>query len=290
MKSMQNLLLSLFALLIMSGSVFAQTNPDIIEGKVWNRWTSDNFTVLAITNDQGKYLKNNLEGVKKWILTRWGLNDINFNDVEEVKLWCVEDRELFEALYPSLDGSKVEIRRENGKIKTVEAFLLLNDTPSKTLPAPLTEICLSLFEEKHNVKFGWWAHRGMNLLNGSESQIRGRIRELSPKIGDNTPVFLSKMLFTTSKEDYLKLSLLEQRLFDNEAVVLCLLLRKEFGQDRMLYFLKEDSETGLKEIYGFRSFDHFDASFYRYMKDLVNDVVDKKTPSHYLLIQKAKGD
>lgn len=282
---MQRLLLSLFALLIMSGSVFAQTTPDIIKGKTWNRWTSNNFTVLALTDDQGKYLKNNLEGVKAWVLTRWGLNDIKF-DVE-VKLWCVEDRELFEALYPSLDGSKVEVRRENGKVKVIEAFLLLDGQPSKVLTSPMTEICLALFEEKHNVKFGWWAHRGMNLLNGSESQIKSRLRELSPKMVGNTSVFLSKTMLTTSKEDYVKLKPQEKVLFDNEAVVLCLLLRKEFGQDRMLHFLKQGSEKGLQAVYGFRSYDHFDASFYRYMKDLVGDVVAGKTPAHYLLIQKA---
>lgn len=283
---MQKLLLSIFALLIMSGTAAAQSTPDIIKGKVWNRWTSSNFTVHAITNDQGKYLKNNLEGVKAWVLTRWGLNDIGFE--VDVKLWCVGDRELFEALYPSLDGSKVEVRREGGKIKVIEAFLLLDGSPSKTLPAPLTKICMSLFEEKHGVKFGMWAHQGMTLLNGSESQIRARLRELSPKMSNETSVFLSKTLMTTSQEDYDKLKPDEKVLFDNESMVLCLLLRKEFGQTRLLHFLKEsDAEKGLRDVYGFRSYDHFDASFYRYMKDLIKDVGEGKTPAHYLLIQKA---
>jgi hypothetical protein len=286
MNSMQKLLLSIFALLVMSGTAVAQSTPDVIKGKVWNRWTSSNFTVHAITDDQGKYLKNNLEGVKAWVLTRWGLNDIAF-DVD-VKLWCVGDRELFEALYPSLDGSKVEVRREGGKVKVIEAFLLLDERPSKSLPAPLTEICISLFEEKHSVEFGVWAHQGITLLNGSETQIRARLRELSPKITSDTSVFLSKILLTTSKEDYAKFTPQEKVLFDNESLVLCLLLRKEFGQTRLLHFLKEsDSEKGLKDIYGFRSYDHFDASFYRYMKDLIKDSGEGKTPAHYLLIQKA---
>lgn len=285
MNSMQKLLLSLFALLIMSGSAFAQSTPDIIKGKVWNRWTSDNFTVHAITDDQGEYLKNNLEGVKRWVLTRWGFNDIDFN--VQVKLWCVADKELFQALYPSLEGSKVEIRREDGKIKVIEAFLLLDDLPSRVLPTPITEICTALFAEKYNVEFGLWAYRGMILLNGSETQIRGVIRQLIPKM-DGQKIFLSKTLLTMDKEGYDKLTADEKKLFDAESVVLCLLLRKEFGQTRLLHFLKEsDPEKGIREIYGFRSCDHFDASFYRYMKDLTKDVETGKTPSHYLLIQKA---
>ena len=286
MNSMQKLLLSIFTLLIMSGAAIAQSTPDVIKGKVWNRWTSNNFTVHAIADDQGKYLKNNLEGVKTWVLTRWGFDDIDF-DVE-VKLWCVGDRELFEALYPSLDGSKVEVRKEDGKVKVVEAFLLLDDRPSRALPAPMTEICIALFEEKYNVKFGLWSRKGMTLLNGSETQIRDRLKELSPKITSDTSVFLSKTLLTTSKEDYAKFNPQEQALFDSESMVLCLLLRKEFGQTRLLHFLKEiDVEKGLKTIYGFRSYDHFDTSFYRYAKDLIRDAGEGKTPSHYLLIQKA---
>jgi hypothetical protein len=282
MNSMQKLLLSLLALLIMSGTAAAQSAPDIIEGKVWNRWTSSNFTVHAITDDQGKYLKNNLEGVKAWIFTRWGLEDISF-DVE-VKLWCVGDRELFEALYPSLSGSKVEVRREDGKAKVIEAFLLLDDNPSKSLPAPMTEICISLFEERHNARFGVWAHRAMILLNGSESQIRAGLKALS-----NSPIALSsETLLTTSREDYKKFNPQKRMLFDNESMVLCLLLRKEFGQTRLLHFLKEnDSEKGLKNIYGFKGYEHFDASFHRYMKDLVRDAGEGKTPADYLLIQKA---
>lgn len=286
MNFMRKLLHSIFALLIISGSVHAQSTPDIIKGKVWNRWTSNNFIVHAITDDQGRYLKNNLEGVKKWIFTRWGLNDIPF-DIE-VKLWCVGDRELFEALYPSLDDSKVEIRREDGKIKVIEVFLLLDEQPSRSLPAPMTEICIALFEETHNIKFGWWAYRGMILLNGSETQIRGRLRELSPKIMNSNSIFLSKTILATTKEDYAKLTDQEKVLFDNEAMVFCLFLRKEFGQDRLLHFFRENNpESGLQKIYGFRDYNHFDVSFYSYMKDLVNDVAKGKTPAHYLLIQKA---
>jgi len=278
---MQKLLLSLLALLIMSGTAAAQSAPDIIEGKVWNRWTSSNFTVHAITNDQGKYLKNNLEGVKAWILTRWGLEDISF-DVE-VKLWCVGDRKLFEALYPSLSGSKVEVRREDGKAKVIEAFLLLDDNPSTSLPAPMTEICISLFEERHNVRFGVWAHQAMILLNGSESQIRAGLKELS----SSSIALSSETLLTTSREDYKKFNPEKKALFDNESMVLCLLLRKEFGQARLLHFLKEnDSKKGLKDIYGFTGYEQFDSSFRRYMKDLVRDAGEGKTPAHYLLIQK----
>lgn len=286
MNFMQKLLLNIFFVFALAMPAAAQS-PDIIKDKVWNRWTSQSFTIHTIANEQGEYLEGNLEGVKKWVLTRWGLTNIGF-DVD-VKLWCVKDRELFKALYPSLKGSsKVEVRKKDGKVEVIEAFLLLDDVPSRVLPKPMTEICMALFEEKNNVKFGWWAYRGMILLNGSEVQIRTRLKELS-KIEEES-ILSSKQMLTVTKEDYAKLTSQDKMLFDSEAMVACLLLRKEFGQNRMLHFLKEaDPEKGLQTIYGFKNYDHFDSSLHPYLRDLVRDVSEGKTPSHYLLIQKAGG-
>lgn len=287
--SLWKLLLSIFILFFMVSGVSVAQTPDIIKGKVWNRWTSNNFVIHAIADDQGRYLRENIEDIKKWILTRWGLPNTDF-DVE-VRLWCVDNRRLFEALYPNLKNSRVEVREKDDKITTIEAFLLLDDIPSKVLPEPLTEICIAIYAEKNNLNFGWWVYRGMSLLNGSESQIRSRLKDLSEKVLSNSSVFLSKTLFTTTKEEYTKLTEHEKKMFDDESMVLCLLLRKEFGESRVIEFLsKNDPEDGLRAVYGFRGYKHFDKSFYGYMRDLVKDVIDGKTPTHYLLIQKVKGD
>ena len=75
----------------------SSTVPKEIEGKQWNRWTSKNFTVLALDDTQAKYLHGHLEEIKSWSLARWGLYDIDFS--VECKLICVSDPVLFEKLF-----------------------------------------------------------------------------------------------------------------------------------------------------------------------------------------------
>jgi len=291
MNFTQKSLLSLFLIFcfVVPSAVSAQSEvPEIIKDKKWNRWTSDNFEILSLSNLQGKYLKDNLNNVKKWVFTRWGLEDISF-DVP-VRLWCIDDKVLFKTIYPSLEKSKVEVRRsEDGKIKSIEAFVLLNDLPSRVLPEPVTEICLNLYEEKYNVKFGLWAHKGITLLNGSEKQIRKVLQDLNPYLENKEEVFQATTLVETSKASYDQLSDKDKKLFDNECMVLCLFLRKEFGQDRMHLFLKaKDKKEAINTIYYYKSLKQFDDNFYIYMKDLTKDSIDGLTPSEYLLIRKAE--
>jgi hypothetical protein len=77
-------------------------------------------------------------------------------------------------------------------------------------------------------------------------------------------------------------------LYDQSALVFCLLLRKEFGQDAVHWFLKKSSDAGpeaaLKEVLGFDGYATFDRTFKRYMLDLTKDVQDQKTPDSYLQI------
>lgn len=303
MNSLLRLLLSLVLINFISGVALSQEAEkpasDVQPELKWNRWTSDSFVVHAITNDKGKYLQENLEDIKKWILERWGLHQIKFGtetiqtdqgprQYSHVKLWCVEDPVLFEDRYGVKD-SKVEIlRSSDGKIKNIEVFLLVDDAPSIDIPVPLTEAILAEFEERHDVKFGWWAHRGMGLLNATIPQIKSNLTNLHGKLDQR--IFMSDSLLTLTKENWTKQSDDNKLLFDQEAMVLCLLLRKEFGQLRLLHFLKEantDPEKALTKIYEFKSYDEFDASFSRYMQHLCNDVVKGITPNDYLHVKRA---
>jgi hypothetical protein len=73
------------------------TVPKEIEGLQWNRWTSKNFTVLALNDRYAKYLHDNLEQIKAWTYTRWGFANQDFS--VECKLICVDDPVLFEKLF-----------------------------------------------------------------------------------------------------------------------------------------------------------------------------------------------
>lgn len=264
--------------------------PKEIEGLQWNRWTSKNFVVCSLNDKQAQYLHKHLELVRGWVFARWGMMEIDFTT--ECKLICVDDAALFKKLF-NLDTTRVEIRRdENGKIKESIIFLLCSDLPSKTVPVPLTEVCLAEFGQRHKVAFGMWATRGMAQLNGTISQIRERIAEVKPLLDRNDPLFFSKGLFEMTPDQYAKLEPAKQRLYDNCALIVCLMIRKEFGQNHYLRMLKAASEgnpeTALKSVLGFDSYDSFDKTLKRFMIDITREVVAGKTPSFYLQITEKK--
>lgn len=263
--------------------------PDAIKGKVWNRWTSENFTVLSLNDTQAQYLHKHLELVKVWVFSRWGLYDVPFT--AECKLICVDDPELFKKMF-KIDGTRVEIRRESSnKIDESVIFILINDDPSHTIPVPLTEVCLAEFALRYEQsEFPWWAVRGMSLLNGSLDQIRSSLHEFAPAVEQSQRVYFSDGLFEMNKQTYMELNDDKKRIYDNCAMVFCLMLRQEFGQKSFHLFLKgsvDGSDNEVVEILGFDNNDDFDRTFKRYMIDLIRDIKANKTPDSYLQIQQA---
>lgn len=259
--------------------------PKEIEGLQWNRWTSKNFVVLALHDGYAQYLNKHLESVKTWTVARWGLSDAQFSS--PCKIICVDDPILFDKLF-KLKKTRVEIRRDDaGQIKETIIFLLADTLPSHSVPIPLTEVCLAEFSQTYNTKFGWWSQRGMSLLNGSLDQIREQIASIKKPFDANTPLYFSKSLFSLSREEYYKLPDQQKKLFDSAAVLFCLLARKEFGQEKFHYLIKEiplNPEAALAKVTGFASYDDFDKTFKRYMFDLSNDIINNKTPDRYLQI------
>jgi hypothetical protein len=231
--------------------------------------------------------------VKAWVFARWGLFDIDFST--ECKLICVDRPDLFKKLF-NLDNTRVEIRRDTttGKIKETVIFILLNDVPFKCVPVPLTEVCMAEFSQKHNTKFALWAEKGMGQLNGSLDQIKARVMEVKPLLEKNDPLFFSKGLMEMDREAYNKLAPDKQRLYDNCAMMFCLMVRKEFGQDCYLRLMKGASEgspePAMKTVLRFDDFNHFDKTFKRYMTDLCRDIASGKTPDQYLQIREVIRD
>lgn len=302
MKIFGFLLSFLFATIVYGGDIervslplevkseVSKTIPEEIRGKTWNRWVSDNFVVCCLNEGKAEYLYQNLEKVKSWIFSRWGLADTRFSS--ECIILGVDDRLFFKKLF-GVDDSKVEIRRDaNGDITRTVIFLLLDDAPSKTIPGPLTEVCLAEYEQVHHIKFGWWAHRGMSILNGPLSEIRQNISYLKPKFDQNEPMFFGKSLFEYQEENWIK-DANSRQLFDACALSLCLMLRKEFGETKFLSLLHagyNNPEQVLIKQYHFESLTQFDKSFKRFMFDLSNDITKGDpdhpiTPDHYLQIK-----
>lgn len=265
--------------------------PKEIEGLQWNRWTSKNFVVCSLDDTQAQYLHKHLELVKGWAFARWGLMDLDFS--AECKVIVVDRPELFKKLF-NIDSTRVEVRRDSstGKITSTVIFLLCNDSPSKIVPIPLTQVCMAEFAQRYNAKVGTWAYRGMAQLNGTIPQIKDRVVAMKPVIDRNEPLFFSKGLMEMDVEQYGKLDAGKQRLYDDCAMLFCLLVRKEHGQDKYLKLMKRAGETSpeaaLKEVLGFTDYDHFDRTMKRYIIDLTRDVSAGKTPDHYLQIREKK--
>lgn len=264
------------------------TDPEL-QNLQWNRWTTENFTILSIDNNQGKWLHDNIEQIKAWCMTRWGFPDYKFT--KECRIMCVPNKSLLKKLF-NLEQASCEVRRKDGVIEISAIWLVLDDKPARTIPVYLTQVCLAEFEAKHNVTIGWWAKRGMSHLNGTLPDIRSQLMSLGTVIGQDQPVYVSEKMFTMTEDDYYKEKVENRKIFDQQAVALCLLLRREFGEAKLQGFLRISSrnsaEDVLRIVYGFSGFGHFDSSYVRYMRDLTSDISQNKTPDSYLEIKAVK--
>jgi hypothetical protein len=247
----------------------------------WNRWTTTNFTILSIDLNQGDYLKNNIEQMKKWCMERWGFKNISYKT--ECRVFCVPNKETMLKLF-NIELSRAEIANEINKNTINYLWLVLDGRPAEIIPSALTLVSLREYELTTSTKIGWWAHRGIAGLNLSIIQIKTNIMFSETYIEKDDKIFFSKSLFSITEETWKKMSAEEQRLFDSEAISLCLMIRKEFGQEIFLNMLGSTTEKSLRQILSFSSYSHFDITFKRFIVNIVKDVKDGKTPENYLQI------
>ena len=242
-----------------------------------------NFTVLSLDEKQGEYLFQNLENIKKWTLTRWGLPDMNFS--AECRVLCVPNKSTMKKLF-RVDGSRVESREEGDKIKLHVIWVVFDKRPTECLPSAMTMVCLTEFEKQHNVQVPFWARRGMAVLNLSMPQIQGTLKFMNEQVANKEKLYFSESLFGMDREKFLQADVETQKVYDAQATVLCLLFRKEFGQRNFLRFISRPStEEHLRKVTGFNSFGDFDETLKRYTYYLSQDVVSGRTPREYLEVR-----
>ena len=253
------------------------SNDPMIPNIAWNRWTTQNFTILSIDPSQGEYLKDNVEFMKSWTLTRWGLQDIKFS--RECRIFCAPNKEIMKKLF-NIESSFAEVKNNINYL-----WLILDGKPAEIVPSGLSIISLSEYEKVTNKNFGWWLHRGIPNINLTLSQIRNNMISIERVIQNNQEMFFSKSIFTLTESDWKKLSENQKRLFDLESAAMCLLIRKEFGQNLFLEFMNSRySERELNSILGFSGYAQFDITFKRYLVNLTADIRSNKTPDHYLQV------
>jgi hypothetical protein len=81
----------------------------------------------------------------------------------------------------------------------------------------------------------------------------------------------------------------EKALFDRNSALVCLMLRKEFGEQKFIQFLSSNQdEDSIKMIYGFKNLMEFDGTLGRYLENLKKDIGSGATPDSYLTVKGAR--
>lgn len=270
------------ALVVLSGLSFAQDDPET-KGLAWHRYVTPNFTILSLEDDQGLWMKNNMEDIKQWCLDRWGIQDARLS--KECRVFCVPDRGMLKKLF-DLDGPRVEVRRKDGSIQISAMWLSMDEKPARAIPSSLTKVLLAEYEESSKTRLPWWSVCGMSVLNGSVQDIRSDLSELP-----QSKMLSSESLMDMTQEQYEKMGSDQRRVFDVQSAAMLLLVRKEFGEVKMHSLLSFSSRKGssqaIRSVLGFSGHQDFNKTFNRYVGGLGRDIKSKATPDSYLTIRKA---
>lgn len=246
----------------------------------WNRYTTKNFTILSIDDEKGKWLSENIEAIKTTSLSRWGFPDVKFT--KECRIFAVPNYSLLQKLF-NLTASKVQFRKELNVM-----WIVADGKPDKTVSPYVTQVALSEYEIAQNTTLPLWFKRGASALNGSVVDVRESLKLFYDVARKEQFVFTTEQMFQFKEEDYNKQNIDNKKQFDQQAVCLCLLLRKEFGEAKLQGFLRLQSknkpELVLDVVYGFKGFLQFEKSYVQFMKDLCSDIDDNDCPNEYLEI------
>lgn len=259
---------------------YGATESSELKSLQWNRYAVENFVVLSIDEAQGAWVSQNINYIEQWCLNRWGFP--NFKHTKECRIFCVPNKALMKKLF-NLDQSKIEFRKE-----LTVMWIVMDDDPAVIFPKRITQIAFTEFENKNNVKIAWWFKRGAALLNATLPEIKIVLVDLNSSLKKDELIFVSEKIFAMTEADYVLQNDSDRKKFDMQAMALCLMLRKEFGEVKLQGFLRlnnsNQSQDLLKLIYGFNSFDHFDKQYVSYMHDLSSEVAINHTPNSYLEI------
>jgi hypothetical protein len=237
-------------------------DKDSIKDLVWNRYETDNFTILSIDKKQGENLFRNIENIKKDCLSRWGLKDASLS--KDCRIMLAPSKELLKRLF-GLQSYRIEFRDDVVAIwLDVEDMNLFDNSVREAV----TEVCLRDLDPS----LSFVAFKGMSELNTSSDNIKNIISRVSEtQSGTN---FLK-----VTEKDYQKMNQENKDKFNTDSLVFCLMLKKEFGESKFLeyFFGKND------KICGFDS-KSLDSSYNRYYRDIFNELKKDNIPDNYLNI------
>lgn len=242
------------------------------EDLVWNKWDTENFVILSIDKNQGLFLKDKIEDIKVKVCENFNLKNNSFPI--KCKILCVPDNSSLKKLF-SVDRSVYEVRYEEDKPIVSAIWISFEDLD--LLDSFIYATCVSSGFSDKNYKL--FVQKGVfKILKEDPNMLKQNISKVQEISSDK--------VFNTTQTEWADFSSEEKENFENQSVVLCLLFRKEFGKNIFGKFLNSSqTEDSLKSVYGFDNFSVFDSTLVRYLKNIKQDIENKKTPNEYLKIK-----
>jgi len=237
----------------------------------WNKWETENFIVLSIDKEHGLEFRKKIESIKDSHFEKWGLKESKLKT--KCKIICVRDSEMLKRFF-GIESPRAESKRgSSGSIST--SAIWIDYKRSEELPSLVAFICSSESGDK------WYVQRGVCLLSLPSERIKSELAQAS--------ALNFSEIFACDSEKWLGFSPEDRAIFDRKSAMVCLMLRREFGQERFLEFLSsEQDQNAIKTVYGFSDLPRFDETLNRYCRNLSADISRGITPDSYLKVQGAK--
>jgi hypothetical protein len=282
---------SVFILLFLTSFSFGQdlvlpsvstpvTSKEDTKDLVWNRYTTENFTILSIDNNQGKRLYDNIENYKYLCLKRWGIP--NFKFPKECRIMVVPSKDLLKKLF-NISESRCEVRVIKDELNIVLVWMVIESDKdfNNSVPYFVTTCSLVELNFKYKLKNNLALINGMSLLNESLDNIKN-IKNENIKI--ETKIL---NLLSADENIYKKMNDDEKKNFKIKSLILCLMLKKEFGENKFLRFLLSDKPKKdlIESVYKFK-INNFEKSYDTYTKDFLKELKENKVPDRYIDIKK----
>lgn len=236
--------------------------PEDLKGLVWNKWETKHFAVISLDRSSGRSLTSEVEGNRNDALAAWGMRG---SDAVFCKIVLVPDEAMLQRLF-GLKEPRCEVRRSGTSAPEAVSIWVDSNRVSR-LPSLLVEAEVAASNAPTFVR------RGVPLLASGPSIVREGIAK-----APDTP-----LLSILDEKKSAELAKADQKGFDANCAILCLLLRKEYGP-RAFGRAAASPQSGLHGSMGFASAEEFSGTFARYRKNLLGDVRESRTPDEYLRV------